>query len=498
MNFGSIFKTKAYNFSAQQLLVAIVFIAIFAMAVRMPADTDTWWHLRSGQYIIENQEFFTDDPFTHTHPGQAWFYPKLAQVVLYKIYVLGGWVALSLSLAVTVTVAFGLVWLVTPGNLYGRAFALILGAVTTSLIWVARPQMVSFGLSALLLVLLERYKRTGSRWIFIFPLLTALWANMHGGYAIAFMLLAAYIVGEGVNRLTHHDEDPVLTWSQIRNLLGIGLVGFLTVALNPYGWRMWTYPFLTVNIGILREAIQEWNSPNFHAPITWPFVIMFLLTLTVMGRSKQRVDWSDLAVFSLWSAWSFFAVRNVGLYGLLTVPALARYGDAVVGDYLPQPRRSRVGLSPLLVRVNWLVLSLMLILAGTQVSLTLSQITRQVEGDHLPQAAVAYIATNQPAGPLFNSYNWGGYLLFKLWPDYPIYIDGRTDLYRDDFIRRYLNVSAAGEGWQKTLDEDHINLVLVESLSGLDKSLKQEPTWSELYRDDLAVIFARKNTVGGQ
>jgi hypothetical protein len=486
------FKGRATHFSTAQLLTAIVFIAIFTMAVRRPVDSDTWWHLKAGQYIVEQGHFFRFDPFSHTHLGQSWLYPKLVQLLLYGLYAAGGWAGLSLGLAATVTLAFALLWPVTPGNLYGRAFATILGALTSSLIWVARPQMVSFILGALLLLWLELYKRRGSRWLYLFPLLTALWANMHGGYAIAFMLLAAYAAGETANRLSGHQADPVLTWPQIGRLLLIGLTGYLAVSLNPYGWQMWRYPFMTVNIGILREAIQEWNSPNFHTPITWPFVIMFLLTLTVLGRSPRRVDWSDLAVFGLWSGWSFFAVRNVGLYGLLTVPLLARYTEAVVGPYLPQPRRA----SPGLARLNWLLLALLLLPAVAQISLTLSQINRQIESDDLPRAAVAFIAAERPPGPLFNSYNWGGYILFKLWPDYPIYIDGRTDLYQNDFIRRYLTVMAGEAGWEQTLTDDRINLVLVESGSGLAKALANQAGWRQLYHDELAVLFARQVALG--
>jgi hypothetical protein len=99
---------------------------------------------------------------------------------------------------------------------------------------------------------------------------------------------------------------------------------------------------------------------------------------------------------------------------------------------------------------------------------------------------------HEAPGPLFNSYNWGGYLIFKLWPAYPVYIDGRTDLYDDVFIRRYLEVMVAGDNWQQTLDEDGINLLLIESDSTLAKILSQDVRWTELYRDEQAAIFRRE------
>jgi hypothetical protein len=479
-----------------RLLTMIIFIAIFTMAVRLPADSDTWWHLRSGQYIVENQAIYAADPFSHTHQGQVWMYPKLGQILWYGLFALGGWPAVSLGLAVLVTGAFGLIWLVTPGNQYIRAFAVILGVITSSLIWVARPQMISFLLAALVLLLLERHKRSGSRWIYGLPLITLLWASIHGGYAIALMLVAAYIVGESVNHLTKHTDDPVLSWSQIRNLMVIGIISFLAVALNPHGWEMWLYPFRTVGIGALRDYIQEWRSPNFHMSITWPFVMMFLLTVGAMGRAARRVDWTDLAMVGLWVAWSLFAVRNIGLYGLLTVPVLARYADATVGDYLPGKGASRINRRPALVRLNWVLLGLLTLAALLRVGLTLApQTEAAIEQENSPAGAVQFIAQQRPAGPIFNSYNWGGYILFKLWPEYPVYIDGRTDLYEDEFIRRYWGVMNASQDWQQTLDEDNINLVLIENNSTLAKFLAREPVWTELYRDEMAVIFARNKAL---
>jgi hypothetical protein len=487
-------KKFLYQLTIPRLLVAILFIAIFTMAVRIPADTDTWWHLRSGQYIVENQTIFTTDPFSHTHEGQLWMYPKLGQVFWYGLFALGGWVGLSLGLALLVTIAFALVWLVTSGNLYIRTFAILLGVIASALTWVARPQMISFLLAGLTLLLLEKYKRARSRLIYLLPFIMILWANMHGGYAIAFMLVGVYLIGEILNQVTRHSDDPVLSWRQIGILLVIAILSFMMVALNPHGWQMWLYPFRTVGIGALRDFIQEWRSPDFHAPMTWPFVVMLLLTIVAIGYTSRRVDWTDLTLVGLWTVWSLFAVRNIGLYGLLTVPVLARYSDAAVGDYLPVPGELLLSKKPVFAYFNWLLLAVIVLAALVRIGSTLLPLSvTEPSQDNLPVRAVQFIQDNQPPGPLFNSYNWGGYLIFKLWPDYSVYIDGRSDLYEDDFMRRYVKVMAADEGWEQILDEDSVNLIFIETNSILAKFLKFHPDWQKLYRDNLAVIYARKS-----
>ena len=143
--------------------------------------------------------------------------------------------------------------------------------------------------------------------------------------------------------------------------------------------------------------------------------------------------------------------------------------------------------------LNWILLSLIVVAALVKIVLPLTpQANKTAEQASLPDAAVDFIETEQPVGPLFNSYNWGGYLIFRLWPDYLVYIDGRTDLYGDAFIRRYLGVMLADDGWQQVLDDDGINLILIENNSVLDKFLRTGSDWRELYRDEMAVIFARQ------
>jgi len=116
----------------------------------------------------------------------------------------------------------------------------------------------------------------------------------------------------------------------------------------------------------------------------------------------------------------------------------------------------------------------------------------KAEQASLPYEAVEFIKSERLPGPIFNSYNWGGYLIFKLWPDYPVYIDGRTDLYDDAFIRRYLSVMVADEGWEQILIDDGINLILIENNSTLAKFLRLNPAWCQLYGNEKAVIFGHE------
>ncbi|MBN1991854.1 MAG: hypothetical protein JW953_04070 [Anaerolineae bacterium] len=485
------------------LVTALVFISIFTMAVRIPFAPDTWWHVRSGQYIVENLTIPTTDPFSHSKAGALWIdHGWLAQIFWYGLYAIGGWAVLSLAVAALAAIAFWLVWRQIRANLFIAAFAMILGAVVSSVGWIARPQMLSFTLTAVVSYLLYRFKWRGSRLLPWLPLVMLLWVNLHGGFAIGFMLMLAYLVGETLNSLTRHRDDPVVAWPGLKHLGVVVLISLAVVVVNPHTWRMWLYPFQTVGIGALRDFIQEWRSPDFHMPHTQPFILMLLLQLVALGRAGRRADWTDLTLVGLWAGWTLFAGRNMATFGLVTTPILARYADlawtgqwqtwgyarAPLSSFETRPRASR-----LFSRLNWALLGLVVMAALVKIAIPLMpQTSLKVEQNTLPYHAVEFVKRQQPPGPMFNSYNWGGYLIFKLWPQYPVYIDGRTDLYDDAFIRRYIGVMVADDGWPQTLADDGINLVFIEKNSTLAKFLRQNSAWQEIYQDEMAAIFARK------
>jgi hypothetical protein len=108
---------------------------------------------------------------------------------------------------------------------------------------------------------------------------------------------------------------------------------------------------------------------------------------------------------------------------------------------------------------------------------------------NMPVDAVTFIKQQTPPGRLFNSYNWGGYLLWEL-PEYPVFIDGRTDLYNEQVISQWFQVVEAKPGWQEVLDRWHVRLILLEPGTPLIGYL-ENAGWQELYQDDVAVVYAR-------
>ncbi len=479
-----------------RLVTLITFIALFAMAVRTPADTDMYWHLRTGQYILETRTIPQTDPFSSTMYGQPWVDVHwLAQVLLYLTYALSGTAGLALLVAALVVVAFIFVWKQLEGGVFLRSFVLILAATTSGVIWTPRSQMATFVFTAIVGYLLYLYKWKQLDRLWLIPLIFVLWVNLHGGYIAGFLVLGAYLAGELINNLlvrwgwlSRADHPEVVDWKRWRKLMIVTFVSAAALLINPYTFNALLLPFKTVNMGALQSYIEEWASPDFHALFQQPMLWMLLLTLCVIGWSGRRLDISDAALLVIFAYISFVARRNIGLFALICAPILARHAAALWAKS-PWGRRHVSRGSPIL---NWIVLFVVLAAAAFKIVYPiLPGMQAKAERELLPVAAANWILENKPAGKMFNSYNWGGYLLWRLWPEYPVFVDGRTDVY-NEFLQEYAQAVFVQPGFETVLDRHQVGFVVIEKDSPLAMLLVQSGHWREAFRDELAVVLTRE------
>ncbi len=486
------------SLTLSRLLAVLAVVAAFAMAARAPLDTDMLWHLRAGQWQVEHRMLLDEDVFSYSRSGEPWInHSWLSQIVLYGAYAALGDLGLMLYVAILAAVGMALIYAVCEGSALVRAFAVILAGAAAAVFWSARPQMMSFLMSAAVLALILLHRRGTDR-LWLIPLLMVLWANLHGGFAIGFILLVLAAVGEAlrwfVERVLGGAEESASdppTLRPVLQLVVVGLVSAAAISINPYGPRMLLYPFNTVGIGVLRDYIQEWAAPDFHQAQTWPFLWLLLGTLTVAGLSPRRLDWRDAIMVGGTAYSALLAGRNIAVFAVVAAPVLSLHLETWLEAH---SLRLNLNRSPrgALVAINWALLGLVLAAAAFKASFALRPESLEASRrDLLPVDAVAYLVDQDLPGPLFNSYNWGGYLIWAA-PEYPVYVDGRTDLYNDELLRRYLSIYYAQPGWEERLDEVGANTVLVESSSPLAQVLRLSKDWRCAFSDQLASIYVRE------
>ena len=495
--------------STRRLVILLTFLAIFAMSARISIDSDTWWHLRAGQWIVSNHVILQTDIFSTTRNGAPWNYPGwLVEVPLYWIYTATGAAGLNLWTAATVTLAFFFVWLTLSGGVFLRAFTLILATAVSAVYWAARPYLVTFLLAAIFLWVLEGWRwkpnsEKGTTAMVITPLMV-IWANSHGGFAVGFILIGIYLAGEilgwlslrwRMHRQTINDKQQVETMQARLIRLGIILaLTVLAVCLNPAGPVMLLYPLKTVGIRSLQLYIQEWQSPDFHTSQVQPFLVMLLLTLAAVGSSRRRLALTDFLLISVFAYLGFLAGRNIALFALTAPPVLTRHAAPAVDALSNKAGFHLSGEQDTPPRLRTLNLILLLILLIAVVGKVLLVLPDKINEDFFqktfPTGAVQFLKETHPPGNLFNTYNQGGYLIWAL-PEYPVFIDARTDLYNDELIQVWLKVMRAQPGWEDILKEYGIGIILVEPDAPIVNVLLESQNWKEGYRDKQVVIFLK-------
>ncbi|MEX1247313.1 MAG: hypothetical protein WEA61_02425 [Anaerolineales bacterium] len=486
--------------SFRNLVLGVLFLSIFFMGLRFSMDTDTWWQLRTGELIVERGAVPMTDSFSFTREGEEWRYPSgawLSELQLFAIYGNFGAGGLNIWVAAMVTLAFVFIYMAMSGPPLLRAFIMVLAVTVSGIYWAARPYMVSFVLSAAFLWILEDFRWERKNRLVWLPPLMILWANSHPGFAVGFLLMGIYVVAEVIGWAFAAWRGPRKEAAKAKNRLGILVLtslGLLVAAcINPAGPALLTFPFETVSIGALQDYIQEWQSPNFHILQAQPFAWMLITTLGLLGAASLGLALSDFLLLAVLGYMGLLAARNIPLFALAAPIVMSRHA----ASWLPALRK-KFGLKKVKATQParwqaWLNAGILAVLAmavvGRAASVYPGEANLEASKDKSPIGAVEYIKEHQPPGNLFNSYNFGGYLIWEL-RDYPVYVDGRTDLYDDGILTQWLNTIQGKEGWQTALDRWGVRLVLLEPTWPLTRLLEAEG-WQLLYEDDVSVLFGR-------
>lgn len=475
--------------------LTILFIGLFAMAARNSTDPDLWWHLATGRYIVQHQAIPRSDPFSYTRAGSPWIaHEWLTDFLLYELHGDAGWAGLIVVFAAIITAALFLLYLRCGPNVYVAGVATLCAALATRPVWGIRPQGLSFFLTSLWLLLLERSDRNPGVLWWTIPL-TVLWINLHAGFALGLIVYALFLVGDWIeNQWVRRKRPPSCEQSSSRfssrTAWLILVLDLLVVPLNPNGLKLFWYPIQTLRSSAMQTYIAEWASPNFHRPEYWPFLVILLTLFAVLSRQHMSIRFRDLLllIVSLFAA--LRSIRLIPFFVLIAIPLIAEQVAKWLGarPVTEEPRRDLPALRRHILNTSFIIG--MALFAAFHAA----QITRQqplIEARTFPAAAAAFLQTNPPALPLFNSYDWGGYLIWKLYPSIRVFIDGRADIYGDQFMRSFADTYGFRDDWQQTFDRWHIQTVLVPADSTLAMGLQHAPGWTVAFEDRQTVIFTR-------
>lgn len=476
--------------------------AVFVVALAPRIDTDFWWHLKVGQYIANHHVVPSRDFMSFTMVGHAWTdHEWLAELGLFGLYRLGGLWGPDVFFAILITATFALVY----ANMAQRGthrvlatFMVALAFMASSGSWGPRIQMVTLFFLAAFGVVLQRYALTRDRrWLAALPAMMLLWTNLHGGFVLGLVVIVITLAGEWLNRVTQRADH----WSRddLMMLLYALLATAAVTIINPNGVRQLLYPLTFVLPNAYTNLIQESASPNFHLVVIMVFELMLMLMISAFLLTRDRLNWTNLFLVVAFTHLAFSQVRNVAVWAVVVTPVLAFYLQSAgprLAELFPGAsyrRRPVAGRTGQILNLVLLVMVVIVYLGeGTHYINRASM--RTAEDDAFPVTAIAYMKTHHLPQRTFVTYAWGGYLLWNLFPTYRDYMDSRADtLYNKTILDGYLDIYAAGSGWQQTLKHYRIQNVLVEGGAPIAQTLALDPEWRVAYQDPGAVLYTLKS-----
>ena len=462
------------------------------MAARNVTDPDVWWHLRTGQLIVQRHAVFHTDPYSFTKFGQPWIdHEWLSQVLMYGMYRISGWAGLIVGFGAVTAAAFLIVFLRSPGRPYIAGVTTLLGVFASANSWGVRPQMLTLLLASVLLWILDRsYERPKLLWWT--PLLIVVWVNLHAGYAMGIVLMVLFLVGDLLDRACGLEVGPS-PQARFRKL-GLAIVTCaVIVPLNPYGIAMYAYPLETLRSRAMQSYIGEWASPDFHQKAYWAMLAMLLSMIALPALSPRRLRPREILLLSVTAYAGLRSVRHIPIYALVAVPVLSAHMQAWLKErsLAKWSETKPLPLSSAKTVANVVLLVTFLIFLIARVDLVVHR-QAEKEAKQLPLRAVSFLADRHPSAPLLNHYNWGGYLIWKLYPEYRVYIDGRADLYGDQFMDDLATTYyLRGDAWQSTFEKWGIRTVILPPDAPLVTALSALSSWKTLYSDSQAVILTK-------
>ena len=516
----------------------LIFISLLGLlcytilSVRLLGDAGIGWHIRTGQLILASHAIPHVDPFSSTMAGHPWF----AWEWLYDV--LAGWldtvaglngVVFFTALIIALTFSWAFRLLLRRGTNFLVALLLVLLAMSAAMIhFLARPHVVSWLFTVLWFWVLESSEKRDClpsahdrrHLLWLLPPFMLLWVNLHGGFLLGLILLGIYwlsAVWQWFTLKADRFDDAlqkIRASHRARDLALIGIMTALATLANPYGWRLHVHIYHYLSDRFLMDHIDEFQSPNFHGVAQKCFAVLLLLPLIALALRKReprgiQTSGALVALFAVYSG--LYASRNIPVSALLLI--------LIVGPWLRDAARQLVELFPkrlfafrsqdrssthfvprmqaieLSLRTHlWSFVAIAVLgwIAFHSGKLGASPLIRaHFDAKRFPVSAVDYLESHHVPGPIFAPDYWGGYFIYRLYPQVRVAIDDRHDFYGEQFLKLYLKTVHVEPRWGDFFEQHEIDAIVVPKDSALANILLETPHWQPIYTDEVAVVFTQ-------
>ncbi|MEW6418231.1 MAG: tetratricopeptide repeat protein [Nitrospirota bacterium] len=545
---------------SQTILISSLLLIVFMTYANRVDDLDLWWHLKQGQLIYETHvipekdylAYTTEIPERISKIGKSEVAPTelpseennrywatnfknswLSQLIFYLVYLSGGFIGIGIFKSTIFACTYFVLYLTMlkrGADHLSSFFVLCLVVLIGMDFNYTRPQIFSFLMFTCTLYILYNFRKEGKS-IYFLPVLMLLWANLHGGFILGVLIIFTFTFSEFLKYLLNTKfgipKISSLTKEKLRTLILLSIISNIISLINPNSYKTFLIPIITERS--IFATIEEYHRPmlyEYHA--YWLMLVMVIIAILILIKTKH-LDLTELFLSVIVALPSLRSIRYIIFFALGTGVSLAysmTYTAIIFKEWGPIKRLLNTNVAKIITNPPLSPFSSPLTKGGYRgvkggrgwifsllfmfVSLTIL-VKMTISGDVLqfdmgekryPSGASEFIQKNKIPGNMFNTYNWGGYLVWHLYPDYRVFICGRT--LNETAFFHYGQILKAEKGtdpamplWEKLLDAYNVNFILISAVSSngniipLVDMLYVSSNWELIYADGKSMIFLK-------
>ena len=459
--------------------VFIFLLLLWVKAIFPPssgiADTDFYWHLTYGEWIVKNGALPTGDIFSWTFTGVPYQLTQwLGETVMGLFYLLGGLDGTkSLSVFLTaITLWFS--WKAAERYVHpSMAFCLAVMCNLVQIVTPMRPQLFTFALLSVSIWLITGWFESNKRrCLLLYPLMMAWWVNLHGGFIVGLVLIGLAATGVTIESIVAKRVKADLR--RLSFVWAIVLASLAATMVNPYGYKAITTVLM---IGGLRSStvISEWMPVNLTTELGWFYLINLVpfVALLVVSRERPRIAFGLIAGFFL--VFGVLANRQVAMCAAVMAPLTASLLSKTA-----QYKKMVAGFSDPSRPALFGVISLGLMASFPAIAAIGNGTWEATMNGQYPVLATDFLEKNDLSKRVLSDTLEASYLIHRR---IPVFIDGRMDLYRDGFFFSWLFASRGSPGWDALITKYQPSAMLLRQDMAIRQAALAGGNWKQVYED---------------
>ena len=492
------------------LSALLVLQLLLTNSYRFLLDSDTGWHIRTGELVLKTFAAPRTDPFSHTMAGQTWFaWEWLTDVLMAALHNwrgLAGIVAGAVLVLLASYAALGVVMLRRGADPVIAMALTVFGAIASIVHWLARPHLLSILLMVVWCVLVEGFRRNRSKWIFAVPLLIVLWANLHGAFVVTLAMLGVYAVGEFLEFAANGKWRSREAVGVLKTYVLVGLLSALAAMATPYGFKLYGHLWRYLSDKRLLSTIQEFQSPNFHSTDGKLIEILLLLGVVAAVNALRQRRFVETGLLLMWGHMTLQSERHVTLAVVVLMPFIAEQLSNLLAELYDRAAssagngskalrsagdwyRSTMAINRQLTGASCYIAAFAFVMVVASTGLAEKLLSPRFDARRFPVAAVDFVRQNNISGNVYASDQFGGYLIYR---QFKVFVDGRSDFYRQGTVLDEMEkLDTVRPDWQSLLDKRSIDWMLLKRGEALAQVALFSGKWQSTYEDSIAQILVR-------